>query len=569
MTATDSRVDSFTLEIIRSYLISTVEEMAEATKRSAYSTVISEALDFTCGLFDHQGRMIAQAAGLPLFAGTLPAAMAAIRDRFDDFEEGDIYLVADPYIAGLHHADVLVGRPLFWKGELFGFAVNRAHWLDIGGMAAGGWAGTATHVVQEGLRITPLRIVRAGVLDEPLRDFILANVRLPTADWADFQSQVASTVVAERRVHSLLGKHGLEAVTEGIESSLRYSARRMQVALEALPDGAWHAEEAFEDDGHGGGPHYIRVTLIKEQGQLVADFSASDPQVLAPINCSEMSTYSAVCTACLAVLDPEIPLNAGLLERVHMRTKPGTLVHPTFPAPVFFSTADPSIKAAETVLKAFAEVVPERLSAGGYQTGNNITGSGSTDDDQAFQWFLFGAGGNGARRERDGMTAEWHVMANCRNESAELWEHRYPLRIEEFSLVQDSCGRGRTRGGLGYRRVLRVLAPTAISSIADRQVIPPWGIDDGEPGRPNRFSFIAKDGSVTSLQAHFGLESNSKFTNLPLDSGEGLLVEAGGGGGYGPVRDRDPALVAHDIEFGYVSAEAWPEFAGKRSTASD
>lgn len=554
--------DAFTLEIIRSSLIATTQEMGEATKRTAYSTVISEALDFTCGLFDAQGRMIAQVSGLPLFAGTLPAALSAIRSEWDDVEEGDVYMVGDPYVAGLHHADVLVARPIFYSEDLFGFAVNRAHWLDIGGMAAGGWAGTATHVVQEGLRITPLRIVRAGVVDEQLKNFILANVRLPVADWADFQSQVASTVTAERRVHKLLRKYGPETVHEGIDFALDYSRKRMRAALETIPDGSWSAQEPFENDGRGGGPYYIRVTLTKDSTGLVADFSESDPQVQAPINCSEMSTYSAVCTASIAVLDPDVPLNAGLLEFIHFKTKPGTLVHPTFPAPVFFSTADPSIKACETVLKAFSQAVPERVTAGGYQTGNNITGSGLDLEGEPFQWFLFGAGGNGARREKDGLTAEWNLMCNCRNESVEIWEHRYPLRIEEFCLIPDSAGRGRYRGGLGYRRRLRMLVPTLISSIADRQEIPPWGIDGGETARPNRFSVATEDGDALSLKEHFQLQSNSKFANLQLEAGEELVVESGGGGGYGPAADRDPKSVQRDIDFGYVSPEAWPEFPG-------
>jgi N-methylhydantoinase B/oxoprolinase/acetone carboxylase alpha subunit len=262
-----------------------------------------------------------------------------------------------------------------------------------------------------------------------------------------------------------------------------------------------------------------------------------------------------------------VPLNSGLLDYVEMRTKPGTIVHPVFPAPVYFSTADPSIKAAETVLQAFAKALPDRATAGGYQTGNNITGAGVTADGEPFQWFMFGAGGNGARRHKDGMSGEWHVMANCRNESVELWEHRYPLRIEEFSLVEDSGGRGRERGGLGYRRRLTMLAPTAISSIADRQVIPPWGVEGGEPGKPNRFAFVAADGGVTSLREHFKLESNSKFTNHPLDEGEGLLVEAGGGGGFGPASERDADRVAHDIEYGYVSAAQWADVAPADSPA--
>ncbi len=531
--------------------------MAEATKRTAYSTVISEALDFTCGLFDAAGNMLAQAEGIPLHAGSLPGGMHALMNAFDDFAEGDIYVLSDPYIAGLHQADVMVARPLFHEGDLFAFAVNRAHWLDIGGMAAGGWAGTATHVVQEGLRIPPIRLINRGVVDEPLRQLVFSNVRLPVADWADFQSQVASAVVAERRINALIERYGRETVERGMMFALDYSRTRFGHALEAFPEGTWRAEEPFEDDGQGGGPYYLRLTLTKTKGRIVADFSDSDEQVAAPINASEITTHSAVYVACAAALDPDIPLNSGLIEFIDVMTKPGTIAHAVFPAPVFFSTADPVIKAGETVLKALAQAIPDRITAGSFQTGNNVTGSGISSDGGPFQWFSFGPGGLGARNTADGDSAEWHVMANCTNESVEIWEHRYPLLFEEFSLITDSGGRGRHRGGLGLRKRMRMLSRTLISSTADRQELGPWSIESGERGHPNRYSVVDRDGQVTSVKDRFGLSSNSKFANLPLQPGEQLIIDAAGGGGYGPLEERDAELLAHDLEYGYVTEGGW------------
>ncbi len=548
-----SAVDPFTLEIIRSYLISTVREMGDATKRSAYSTVISEAADFTCGLFDGKGNMIAQADGLPLHAGSLPASVAAIQQAFDDIADGDVFLLSDPYVAGLHQADVVVARPVFLDGTLFAMAVNRAHWLDIGGMAAGGWAGTATHVVQEGLRLPPIRLIREGTVDKQVQELILANVRLPAADWADLQAQVASTLVAERRMLALVARYGRSTVEEGMRSALDYSRTRFRAALARLPKGSWSAEEVFEDDGQGGGPHHLRVSVTNNGETLTADFSDSDPQVAAPINNTAIGTSSAVYVAAIAALDPGVPLNSGFLEYVEVITKPGTIAHAVFPAPVFFGPADPIAKTFDVVIRALAEVIPTRVIAGSYQTGNNITGSGSLVSGKAFQWFLFGPGGVGARETRDGLSGEWHAMANCRNESAEIWEHRYPVRFEEFSLRPNSGGRGRQRGGLGCRRRLRLLADTRISSIADRQEIGPWGLAGGGDGQPNRYSVISNDGSTESVKDRFHLSTNSKFANLPLNQGDQLVVDSGGGGGYGPFPERDPALVRRDLDFGYTT----------------
>lgn len=553
--ATLPEMDYFTQEIIRSYLVATVADMVETTRRTAYSTVISEALDFTCGLLDADGRLVAQGAGLPVHAGTLVGATELIRDSYDSFSPGDVIVHNDPYRGGGHQADVVVARPLFHDDVLIGFAVNRGHWLDIGGMVAGGWSGTAQHVVQEALLIPPVKLYKAGVLDREIKDFILTNVRLPRQDWGDLNAQMASCTIAQRRVEELIERYGLDMVRAAEAFALEYSRRRFLAGLGRIPNGTWSAEEFFEDDAYADQRHRIRVKVTKSPEKLVMDFTGTDSQVAAPINNSFVNTKAACYIAAVAVVDSGIPLNSGFMDSVEVIAPPGTLVHAVWPAPCFLGPADPTNKGFEVVMRALSQGVPERAVSGSYQTGNNTTGSGvDPRTGEAFQWFLFGAGGCGARFGLDGNLAEWHPVANCKNESVEVWERRSPVQFQEFSLIQDSGGPGRTRGGLGYRRRFKVLAPTAVSATADRHRQGAWGIADGREGRPNRFA-VRRDDREYSFVELFNLVSPSKFANVPLRAGDEYIVESGGGGGFGDPLLRDPDLVRRDVEYGFISPE--------------
>lgn len=554
-TSTDrhEELDPFTQEIIRSYLVATVSDMVETTRRTAYSTVISEALDFTCGLLDAQGRLVAQGAGLPVHAGTLVGATEFIRESYESFAPGDVIVHNDPYRGGGHQADVVVARPLFHGGDLIGFAVNRGHWLDIGGMVAGGWAGTAQHVVQEALLIPPVKLYKGGVLDREIKDFILANVRLPRQDWGDLNAQMASCAIAQRRVEELIERYGIATVRAAEEFALEYSKRRFLAGLEKIPNGSWSAEEFFEDDAFADQPHRIRVKVTKSTDKIVMDFTGTDPQVASPINNSFVNTKAACYIAAVAVADPDIPVNSGFMDSVEVIAPPGTLVHAVWPAPCFLGPADPTNKGFEVVMRALAQGVPERAVSGSYQTGNNTTGSGiDPRDGQSFQWFLFGAGGCGARFTLDGNLAEWHPVANCKNESVEVWERRSPVQFQEFSLITDSGGAGRTRGGLGYRRRFKLLAPTVVSATADRHLQGAWGIDGGQEGRPNHFA-VRREGKESSFSDLFNLVSPSKFANVALLLDDEYIVESGGGGGFGDPLERDPGLVAWDTRCGFVS----------------
>jgi N-methylhydantoinase B/oxoprolinase/acetone carboxylase alpha subunit len=555
--------DAFTSEILRSYLVSTVKEMVLTTTRTAYSTCFCHGEDFTCGLFEASGRMIAQDQGVGVHAGGLEAAVRSVIDRAGGvFEPGDVYLHNDVYDGGTHQADVCCVRPMFAAGTHVGFAVNRGHWSDVGSMSPGGWSGVAQDVVQEGLLLPSVALYRAGVLQEDIRRIVLRNVRLARQCWGDLQAQIASAIAAERRIQALVERQGLAGFDAACEAAISYSRRRFLAAVQALPLRDAVGEDVMEDDGRGGGPFPIRVTIgRREDGTVVADFTGTSPQADAPINCTLACTRAAVIGSLTAMLDPELPLNAGITELIDLRAPLGSMVNPTYPAPCFGTTADPAARAMETVMRALGQLLPDRAVAGSYDTGQNVTGGGRTADGGEFLWYSYQSGGCGAWRGGDGNSGMWHLMANSKNESCEAWEARYPIRYVEYRLVDDSGGAGEWRGGLGTERRIEVEVPTRLSAISGHHGIGAHGIEGAGTGLPNGF-FIERGGERRSVQERYGLASPSKFANLPLEAGDVFVSTQGGGGGYGDPRARDRAAVAADVRAGYVSPDRAAELYG-------
>ncbi|MBK5281611.1 MAG: hydantoinase B/oxoprolinase family protein [Nitrospiraceae bacterium] len=548
-------------------MLSVMREMVVTTTRTAYSTCFSEGEDFTCGFFDSTGRMIAQAYGIPGHAGALVDAVETILAAYQDFDPGDVVVFNDPYAGANHQADVVVCLPIFVSAELVGFAVNRGHWSDIGGMAPGGWSGTAQHVVQEGLIIPPAKLYRKGELCVEIQQFILRNVRMSKQCWGDLQAQLASNIVAGRRIEQLADKYGLSILKLGMESALDYSRRRFKRLLEELPDGSCSAIEDIEDDGKGGGPHHIRVEVTKKGSSVVIDLSQSDPQVLAPVNCTLSGTRSACFVALAAVVDPMVDMNSGVLDLIQVRTRPGTIVHPVYPAPTF-AWADTCIKTCEVVLRALHALVPGRIPAGSMGTGNNLTGAGNDPrTNEEFLMYLFEPGGAGARALKDGNNVDWPIIANAKNESMEVWESRYPVKFLAYEMITDSGGIGEYRGGLGAARRMEICVPTEVSACADRHVIPPAGLEGGGPGKTNRFT-VDRHGKRQRFTDLFGSRSPSKFSLVPLQVGDVLSIEGGGGGGYGDPFSRQIDAVLRDIELGYVSPGAALDDYGVKLDAS-
>jgi N-methylhydantoinase B/oxoprolinase/acetone carboxylase alpha subunit len=297
----------------------------------------------------------------------------------------------------------------------------------------------------------------------------------------------------------------------------------------------------------------VQISLTKTPEKIVVDFAGTDPQSMSTVNCSEGVARAATYAPLLAALDPGTPLNQGVIDLIEFQAPRGCLVNPIYPAPCFASTADPGDRISETMQLAISKLLPERVTAGSYATGNNLTGGGTNPQNgQDFIWYIYESGGCGARATKDGNSAEWHIMANCKNESMEVWEQRYPLRFRRYELVDDSGGPGAWRGGLGTTRHLELTLPTQITANADRHVTPPPGLFGGGDGAANRFGVI-RDEKDQTFKEWFGIPSSSKFSNMPLRAGDVLVVTQGGGGGYGDPLLRDPALVAADVRDGYVS----------------
>jgi 5-oxoprolinase (ATP-hydrolysing)/N-methylhydantoinase B len=419
-------------------------------------------------------------------------------------------------------------------------------------MAPGGWSGSAEDVNQEALIIPSVRLFAGGQVVEDVKRMILRNVRLPVQLWGDIQAQIASNVVAERRIVELIRRQGRERFDSLVEATLDYSRRRFLLGLEEVEDGVAEAADVIEDDGRGRGPLTIRVRLEKGPHGISVDFAGTDPQAAAPMNSTLACTKAAVICSVIAVVDADIPLNSGLVELIEVSAPRGSLVNPVSPAPAFGATADPSDRVSEAVLRALAQLAPSRVPAGSYSTGNNVTGGGLRPDGSQFLWYSYQAGGCGARPWADGNSAEWHLMANSRNESMEVWETRYPVEFLSFRLLPDSGGPGRFRGGLGTERRVRITQPTRLTGLSDHHAIGAVGVHGGHAGLPNGFG-IERDGRRRTIAEEFDLPSPSKFANLPLEPGDVFVSIQGGGGGFGDPRDRDRQRVRSDVEAGYVS----------------
>jgi N-methylhydantoinase B len=545
------RPDPFTLQIIRNYLSSTTQEMIETTVNTAYSPTFAEGHDFSCALFDRAGRMVIQSRGIGVHLGSLVGAMLAIVQRYPSCQPGDVFVTNDPYIA-THQPDVVVCRPMFVGRKHIGFAVNMGHWTDIGGMTPGGCAGTSTHVVQDGLIIPISRLYRAGELVPEVRDFILKNVRLPEDDWGDLMSQIAATKTAETRLQSLAARYGVETVLAGMGAAIEYSRARFLARMADIPDGIYSATDYIEDDGITDRQYPITLSVKKRRNRFVIDFTGTAAQAPTPINASLTSTRAAVFTGIIAMVDPSIPVNAGVFDCIEVTAPPKTIVNASWPAPVFGCTFEMAKRVPETILKAFAAALPERVSAGSFGSGNNLSARfvDPRTGDEAL-WYVFYEGGQGATARQDGNDASYFWGSTAMNQPIEIWEYKYPVLVERYALRESSGGAGRQRGGLGTVHEIRLMQDHYLSGLGDRHRVAPWGVAGAADGEPNRWS-VRRDGKVQELSEAFALRSPSKFYNLALRKNDVLIIETGGGGGYGDPNERSESAQRRDREEGYT-----------------
>ncbi|RAI58005.1 hydantoinase B/oxoprolinase family protein [Roseicella frigidaeris] len=549
-------IDPARFEVVKNALLAAAEEMKIVLAKTAYSPLLKVAGDYSCGIFNARGEMVAQGPDLPIHLGSMPDAVGSVARAFPDVAPGDVFIHNDPYRGGSHLPDVNVVMPAFHQGRLLGFGCVRAHWPDIGSATPGSY-GAVTEIYGEGLRLPPVRLYRDGKPDPSVEAIILANVRTPAERLGDIRAQVAANRRAAERMIGLAGKYGVDELLRIMDAVLDYSETMMRQALRALPDGDAGFEDIIDGDGilepgeDADRPFRLRLALRKRGDTIAADFAGSDPQVPGPMNAPLSVTASGVYAALKMIVDPDslIPPNSGCWRPVTVTAPPGSVVNAQEPAPVVYANHEMSHRVSEMVFAAMYGITPDRVLAGSQGT-SGITTFGGIDyrSGERFVSYESTKGGFGARPVKDGINAVSAVISNMLNTPIEVLEMSAPLRVEEYALVPDSGGAGTWRGGLGVRRSWRVLGHALRGAMCfERQVTPPFGQAGGLPGSKARLWITLPDGTQRVLAG------KGAFT---APEGAVVTVEAPGSGGYGPPAGRDRAALREDVLDGYVTAES-------------
>lgn len=559
------RTDPATFEVVKNSLYSAAEEMKVVLARTAYSPLLKVAGDYSCGLFDVRGEMVAQGPDLPIHLGSMPLAVKAVIQAWERFEPGDVFIHNDPYFGGSHLPDVNVVTPAFHEGTLLGFACVRAHWPDIGGATPGSY-GATTEVYGEGLRLPPVRLYAAGVLNRDVDAVIFTNVRTPAERRGDLRAQMAANLRGTTRLGELARKYGTGALLGIMQEVLDYSEQMLRRALAGLPDGTGTFEELCDGDGvlepgaRRDAPFTIRMTVTKAGDRLVVDFAGADPQVPGPMNAPLAVTASGVFTAVKMLADPTnlIPPNSGCWRAVEVRAEPGTVVHATWPAPVVYANHEISHRVCDMLFGALADLVPGQVMACSQGTSAILT-LGGVDYRTGERYVSYETlkGGFGARPAMDGINAISSGIANTMNTPVEVLEMSFPVRVERYEIVPDSGGAGEHRGGCGVRRVWRILGhPSHASVCCERTVAAPFGLHGGRAGAPGRIALRSADGREQVLN------SKGPFVAPP---GSEIWFRSPGSGGYGDPARRDLARLREDVVQGYVTPRGAARDYGVRS----
>jgi N-methylhydantoinase B len=555
-TVATRKTDPARFEVIKNALTSAAEEMKIVLAKTAYSPLLKVAGDYSCGIFDVAGNMVAQGPDLPIHLGSMPDAVRAVVRAFPDVAPGDVFIHNDPYQGGSHLPDVNVVAPAYFGDRLLGFGCVRAHWPDIGSATPGSY-GAVTEIYGEGLRLPPLRLYREGKPDPGIEAIIFANVRTPAERLGDLRAQVAANRRAEARLVALAEKYGADVLLGIMAEVQDYSETMMRAALRQLPDGEASFADVFDGDGviEAGDTEdrtfAVQLHVRKSGDSISVDFTGSDPQVSGPMNAPLTVTASGVFCALKMIVDPKslIPPNSGCWRPVSVTAPEGSVVNARLPAPVVYANHEMSHRIADMVMAAMFQITPSTVMAGSQGTSAVVTFGGSDyRSGERYVSYESVKGGFGARPIKDGINAVASTISNMMNTPIEILEMSFPLRVEEYALVPDSGGAGTWRGGLGVRRVWRVLERDAHAAVCcERTVTPPFGLAGGQAGAPAKLTLRLPDGSSRRLNSKGG------FT---APAGSLVEVEAPGSGGYGPPSRRDPGRLAEDLADGYVTREA-------------
>ena len=553
--------DPVTLTVVNNALGNICNEMESAMVRTAYSPIFSESRDFSCCLFDRRLRMVGQAEMNPaIICAGLHTVPLCVKEMEEPIEQGDVIVHNDPYRGQCHMPEHLLMKPVFVDGTLIGYAANIAHIAEIGGMAVGSFASTATEVFQEGLRLPPVKLLSRGEYVKDVWRIALANHRTPNTTWGDFHAMIGSLNTAEQRLGALVKRLGVETFEKICDALVDHAEHWMRNEIRKLPNGIYKAEDYFEDDGVSTNRFYFRPTVHIREEEIVVDLSESDEQARGPINVTYVATAAAGCTAVLQTLCArDVPLNSGCFKPLRVVAPPGTVANPVFPAPSVAGNTEGQPRIIAAVQHALSKAVPDMVSAAeGGTACNLLLGGIHPDTGEYWTHYQLEGGGWGGRLGKDGNTALCCAHASTiRATPIEVFETRFPLRVMKYEIRPDSGGAGKWRGGLGCWRQFEVIADAiSVSALTDRITEGPYGLMKGEAGAPTGF-FVKRveDEEFRTFKEVYGTVSPTKFVNIRLHRGDQILVRVPGGGGYGDPHERADAALRADLEDGFVSTE--------------
>jgi N-methylhydantoinase B/oxoprolinase/acetone carboxylase alpha subunit len=508
-------LDPASLQVLVSRLTGVAEEMGAVLRRGASSPNIKERADCSAALFTPAGELLVQAEHIPVHLGSMPASVAAALAAFPEgVPDGAQVALNDPFAGGTHLNDLTLVAPCRVDGRLVGWAANRAHHADVGGMAPGSIPPEAVEVFQEGLRLPPV------LLTDEVVAVLLANSRTPDERRGDLDAQVGANRVGVERLAAVGAGAPLDEVTA-------YGERRMRAALAAVPDGRWSFEDVLDSSGprpEQQRPARVTVTVTVAGDMVTVDFTGTDEQRPGNVNAVEAVTVSAVSFALRSALDPTIPANGGAMRPVTVVAPAGTVVAARLPAAVGAGNVEVSQRVADVCLGALAQAVPERVGAAGQGTMNNVLVGGP--EPEPWVYYETVAGGQGGRPSGGGMSGVHTAMTNTKNTPVEALERAYPMRVLRYGLRRRSGGAGRHPGGDGVERELLVLVDCTASLITERRTTPPWGLAGGEPGAPGE-DWLLPGGDESRAE-----RLPDKCT-VRLRAGDVLRLRTPGGGGWG------------------------------------
>jgi N-methylhydantoinase B len=547
-------LDPVTLAVLNGRLVQIADEMDATLYRSAFNPIIAEAHDACHGLYHAEtgATLVQGTSGLPIFVGAMAFAVKAVIDkvaRDGGLDPGDTYIFNDPYDGGTHLNDFRLVRPLMRSGKVFAWLASVGHWLDIGGAVPGNYNPKATESFQEGVRFPPVKLIRAGVIQQDVVDILAANSRVPQSNWGDLNGQINALDLGERRLHALLDEYGDDTITAALALLSARAEALMRANIAALPDCAYSCDDFLDNDGVTDRPLRIALDLTIAGDRMKLDFSRSAPPCEGPLNIAR-STAVACCYVALKHLFTDVPANAGCLAPIEFVIPETTLLGVSAPRPVAGYT-ETILRVIDVIFGAFAKVAPERANGSPFATINALSLAGWREHGRRWIMFCFFGGGLGGNPEGDGLNHSNNPISTATIPPVEILESLYPVMFTQWALRPDSAGPGRHRGGLGAVYEIEALADGGadVFLIGERGKYPPFGVNGGGPAALNRFVYETDRGEATPPLV-------SKITDVKIRKNQKVRLETPGGGGFGDPAAREPDRVARDVRLGYVSRQA-------------